>query len=1512
MLSEGGPDMGGIIQSEGKTYFPLTHPQKRIWYIEKIYTETSLHNIGGTVTVRGLVNFSLLEEAIHVVIQKHEAMRLRFIEYNSEPYQYLHNYERSPLERMDFSLSNNPRAEFNKWVNHVASKPSLLVGEKSLYYFALFKISDNENGYFVKLHHIICDGWSFGIITEQIRTIYLRLLYNDEINVDLEPTYLDYIEQEKKYVQSDRFQKNKRFWCDKFSSTPDSLICFDSGETVGKRKSYEYSSLLSAKIKNFAANHKCSLNTFFVVTTLLYLYKSRQENEMIIGIPVLNRTGQKEKSTVGMFTSTMPFRFCIDEQSTFADIIVAVNKELTNCYFHQRFPYDLLLQELDFRKKGAGKLFDICVNYYNTKLHTEIDNFPTENIEFYNGNQAYSLQLIIKDWSESGSLKLEIDYQLSEYTDEQIDELYYRIENIIGQIIDYPNHPICDLTFLSNYEMEKQLYEFNATNYQYPKNQTIEQLFEQQVEKTPNNIAICRDEYSLTYRELNQQSNQLARLLIDKGIGSESIVAIMTHHSIETVVGILAILKAGGAYLPIDPSYPDDRITYILDESRAGILLTNENVKKITFPGVVIDLNDARIYTGNDTNLGMINTPRDLVYVIYTSGSTGRPKGVMIEHQGLMNYIWWAKEMYANNENAVFPLFTSLAFDLTVTSIFTPLICGGTIMVYQDNQEQFVLYRIMKENKATVIKLTPSHLSLLRDMDCSNSSVKRFIVGGEDLKVTLAMAIHNNFRGNVEIFNEYGPTETVVGCMIRKYEPFMDSRVSVPIGVPAHNVKVYILDKHLKPVPENSIGELYISGDGVARGYLNQAKLTQERFIPNPFVPGLMMYKSGDLAKMKNDEFIYLGRIDHQVKIRGFRIELAEIEKYLIQHESIDNTVVIDRENDNNDKYLCAYIVKRDKVAELSFDMLRDYLKAFLPEHMIPAYFVEIQDIPLSSNGKLDRNLLPAPELRRTTSKHENLPFRNETEEKLLQILSAVLGCLDISLSDNFYDLGGDSIKAIQVASKLIDEGYSVRVKDLLANPVIEHMSSNIKPYVKQQSIHQKVCEGSVRSTPMISWFLVQNFKNPNHYNQSILLQLKRSITAQQIEFIMNELMKHHDSLRLNVDMNNSQLIYTNDKQSQVIVYDLSEDDENEQLNKMSMYGALLKSSFNIYTDVLIKSAIFNLGRNGQRLLLTAHHLVIDGVSWRILLEDFVTLMKCLEDGGNSNLPLKTCSMQSWALELEHLHFESLKEKQYWLSILKNETRIPLDFDQNDDTVLNSCTLTRQLSKEKTTQLLFEANTAYATKSEDLIVSALALAIFNVFSIDDVVIEMESHGREELGENYDLSRTIGWFTSIYPVKLTKALTKGIADQIKLIKEVLRHNPNGGRSFGVLTHLLDEIPAFSQQKRIRFNYLGDFQAAFNNDLFCFAKENTGSEYDSSNHLTSLIDINIFIVDSHLCIHTTFGQKQFKEHTIVHFIDSFVGFLTEIIHHCSSKSGIDFTPSDFETIDISQEELDQLFN
>lgn len=249
MLSEGGPDMGGIIQSEGKTYFPLTHPQKRIWYIEKIYTETSLHNIGGTVTVRGLVNFSLLEEAIHVVIQKHEAMRLRFIEYNSEPYQYLHNYERSPLERMDFSLSNNPRAEFNKWVNHVASKPSLLVGEKSLYYFALFKISDNENGYFVKLHHIICDGWSFGIITEQIRTIYLRLLYNDEINVDLEPTYLDYIEQEKKYVQSDRFQKNKRFWCDKFSSTPDSLICFDSGETVGKENHTNTAHCFQQKLK---------------------------------------------------------------------------------------------------------------------------------------------------------------------------------------------------------------------------------------------------------------------------------------------------------------------------------------------------------------------------------------------------------------------------------------------------------------------------------------------------------------------------------------------------------------------------------------------------------------------------------------------------------------------------------------------------------------------------------------------------------------------------------------------------------------------------------------------------------------------------------------------------------------------------------------------------------------------------------------------------------------------------------------------------------------------------------------------------------------------------------------------------------------------------------------------------------------------------------------------------------------------------------------------------------------
>jgi amino acid adenylation domain-containing protein/non-ribosomal peptide synthase protein (TIGR01720 family) len=1487
------------------TYYPLTQAQKRIWYIEKIYADTSLYNIGGPIRIKGPVDFALLEEAINVMIRKHAGIRLRLIETDGEPMQYVSEYNWVKLDYKDFSACEDPEKEFKGWVEKEAGTSFVLDG-KRLFYFALFRISENDNGFLSKLHHIISDGWSLNIMTWQIYDAYIKLLKGEPVDDNPEPSYIDYIEQEQKYLASERYIKNKLFWNEKFRILPEMFLNSSSDIIEGNRRTYTLDTQKSSAIKTFAEDSRCSLNTFFVLLYLVYLNKTTLQEDIVIGTPVLNRSGKKEKSMFGMFTSTMPFRFNIDNTCTFSEAMVKVSSELAGCYFNQKYPYQLLVQDLALKKKGYDNLFNVCVNYYNTRLGTELGGLPLENVEFYNGKQIYSLQLVIKDWNVSGSLILDFDYKVNDYTAEQIDGIYGRLNNLIDRILLNPNQEIGKIDMLSEEEKKRVVFDINATEAEYPRKKTITQLFEEQTDKTPERTAISFNDIAMTYRELNEKANDLARFLRERGVCRESVVGILTTHSIETVVGILGILKAGGTYLPIDPAFPAGRIGYMLKDSEAGLLLVNYDTREdLDFKGQVVNLNDTDIYFSEKSNLENVNTAEDLAYIIYTSGSTGMPKGTMIEHRSLVNYIWWAKEVYIKDEIEVFPLYSSLAFDLTVTSVFTPLISGGRIVVYRDDGDEYVLYRIIKDNKATVVKLTPAHLALLRDMDNRASSVKRFIAGGEDLKVSLSKSICRSFAGNIEIYNEYGPTETAVGCMIHKYDEEKDVRASVPIGIPAHNVEIYILDKSLNPVPPGVTGEMYISGDGVARGYLNQPELTAERFIANPFLKNKRMYKTGDLARfLSSGNIEYVGRADQQVKIRGYRIEPAEIEKHILSHKAVRDAVVIEREGNNSSSYLCAYIVKN---TEISIVDLKNYLLNSLPEYMIPLYFIALEKITLTSNGKVDRALLPEPETHRVR-KPEFTEFRNEKEEILFKILVEILAVENICMSDNFFHLGGDSIKAIQVSSRLKNKGFRIKVKEILSHPVVEEMLTCIEQEEDSPSYTPKPCEGGIKPIPIVSWFLGENFKNSNHYTQSVLLDFKHGINSGELGLLLDELIKHHDALSINYDTVRQMLYYNNPPEKiRVESIDLAGYSYEEQKLKIAETGERLKSEFDIQKGLLIKACIFELGLNGRRLLLTAHHLIVDGVSWRILLEDMAYLLR----RESNSLPSKTCSLQEWAEKLgSYSKDAALKELGFWKSVSEEGVTVPADFASEEDTMESSDTKTIRFTIEETESALISANTAYGTEVRDLLVTALAVTVFNTFGMNEAVVELEGHGREEILNNTDISRTVGWFTSIYPVILKKT-NAGLPSQIKAVKEQLRKIPNNGMGYGVLKYLSKVINDSIKKKFIRFNYLGDFSASFDSSLFTLSDEDSGTDCSRENHMTSLLDINALVADHQLRVSFTYSRNKFSEETVEAFIKTYTVSFNEIIDHCCKKNNVEFTPSDFETVDISQDELDGLF-
>lgn len=1488
------------------THFDLTHPQKRIWYTEIIFPNTSINNIGGTVHIKGKANLKLLEESIDIFVKRNDGLRLVFNESKGNIKQYIKKHKTRSLDFHDFSKEERPEQDFLKWVKQEALEPFKLENT-FLYKFALFKISDEQTGYLCKFHHLIADGWSINIMTEQIGLIYEELISGIDSDIKDGFSYRHFIEKEKKYLLSNRFTKNKLFWLDKFKDFPKENLGIDGRGTKGSRATFELSTEISQKIKDFTDKNNLSLNTFFITLYLIYLNKTTQQKDIVIGTPVFNRYGKKEKKIFGMCTSTMPFRFFVDETSSVNHMLQSVNESLQKCYMNQKYPYDLLCQDLELKKKGYDKLHEVSVNYYNTRLNNKIDGMAIENVEFYNGNQLYSLQLIIKDWSVNGNLTLEFDYKISVYDDVQIDELYHSLITLIDQIVLNKNRQTNKLMLLSKQKAEAICMKYNDTKTNYPKDKTIDQLFEEQAERTPERIALSHNNRIMTYRELNEKSNQIARLLRKAGVGKEDIVGLLVSHSIETLIGILAITKAGGAYLPIDPHYPDRRISYMLQDSGCKYLMTNQDRSRaISFEGHIVQFKDPNLYTEDKSNLKLNNKRNQLVYVIYTSGSTGTPKGTMIEHQGLVNYVWWAKKMYLKQNQEIFPLYSSLAFDLTVTSIFTPLISGNQIAIYsEDLEEDYVLFRIMNDNRATIVKLTPSHLSLLKDKDYSNSSVHTFIVGGEDLKLDLVQSINRSFGGKIDIYNEYGPTETVVGCMIHKYNPEMDKRASIPIGRPADNVKIYILDKYYNPLPSNIVGELFISGDGIARGYLNKPELTAEKFIKSPFVNEEKMYRTGDLGRFIGTDIIeYVGRLDQQVKILGHRIELGEIEKYMMFHESVKEVVVLDHQ-DKRGTYLCAYIIKK-KV--LDKDELRKFLLKYLPQYMIPIHIVELKEFPLTSNGKIDRMALSRYKNIDVKNQKEIVIYRNEKEKLLINTINELLNINIVNVKENFYHLGGDSIKAIQMTSKLSEKGFKIRVKDILDNPIIEKMALFVDE--KHKSIEQKISKGSIKNTPIVSWFLSQEFKHINFYNQSIMIELNSRFETIRVTEILNKIIEHHDALRMNYNRQHGRLFYNHkhlkDK-IEIEEYELGDVSPLMQDKKISMITNRLIGNCDIENELLIKACIFNYDKS-KKLFITAHHLIVDGISWRIILEDFNTLHKQIKKNQKLHLPLKTYSYQTWAEMLEHYSKQnSHEEEQYWKNIMSKKFQFPLDHKNGLDTMLYSNTAIARLSKGTTLTLTKEANESFHTEPIELLITSLLRTIKTFVGVDDIVIELEGHGREDIFDDMDVSRTVGWFTSIYPF-YAKLTGEDLFTHIIEVKEKIRKIPNNGINFGVMKYLSKTIDD-KNKRYIRFNYLGNFTTR--REPNSLNLENQFSlESHKDNHLTSIMDINCYIIEDRLNVLLTYSKEQFYERTVNHFIDLFISNIEDITTYCCHKETMQFTPSDFDTVDLSLEDLDNL--
>ncbi|MGG4442190.1 edeine non-ribosomal peptide synthetase EdeP [Brevibacillus fortis] len=1495
-------------KKQSKVGYPLSHPQKRIWYTEKLHPHLPVHTLGGMVRVQGKVKLDVLEAAIHLFIQKNDALRLNYQE-EETVLQFVGEYEPQPLQVFDFRREPNAPDRCRQFMQTLFEKP-FSIGQEPLSYFGLIQLSDEESGYFVKLHHLIADGWSISIMTEQIAQFYDTLLAGGSVHVGDEHAYQAFVDREHAYSLSERFEKDKRYWRDKFQSLPVITTLQKATDTTeGKRKVYSFNREDSTRIREFANQMKCSLNSLFVALVSLYLQRCTRQEEIVIGTPLLNRSGKVERKIFGMFTSTMPFRLAVPMEMDALDYVKYVNRELTSCFFHQKYPYDLLAQELELKKHGYESLFQICVNYYSTQLPFTIGGYPVTNEEFYNGHQLYSLQVIIREWATDERLTLELDYKIAEYTEDDVDQIADHLVRLLNQMIANPEVPLSNLNFLADEELALQLKAWNDTAASYPSQKTVVQLFEEQVKRSPQGVALESEGRMLTFQELHDQVNRLAQSLRNRGVGPGVIVALLADHSPEMIIGLLGVLKAGGAYLPIDPQLPSQRIEYLLSDSGADLLLRHTTrTDAISWSKEILELGDSSLYRNDGAILESVNQPDDLAYVIYTSGSTGNPKGVMVTHRGLVNYIWWAKDRYLTSPDEAFAFYSSVAFDLTVTSIFCPLIKGNRMVIYPHSDSEFVLSRIFSDGRSHVVKLTPAHLFLLQEIALPCTTVKRVIVGGEDLKVSMARGIHAKWNGQIEILNEYGPTETVVGCMIYQYDPETDVEGSVPIGHPISNVQLYVLDSYGKPIPIGTTGELFISGDSMARGYFNREELTQERFLPDPFQPGKMMYKTGDLVRYRpNGVMEYLGRADYQVKIHGYRIELGEIEQQLLSHPSVREAVVIDRIDTWGRKYLCAYLITETAFQEKE---LREELARRLPTYMIPSQIMQLEQFPLTSNGKVDRKQLPEPVIERMGAEEATTP-RDEFDKLLVEVYEGVLGHSPLGLHDPFSQLGGDSIKAIQVSYRLHQRGIKIPVRDILLYDTIAELKASRDWNWEVERISQEPCTGELPLSPIISWFLSQHFRNADHWNQSLLLESKEKITLEEFEASLSALVHHHDCLRLNYSAKDGKLFYNErhlTSSVSVTRIDLSSLPQDEQERKMLEAMRACAASFNLEESLLFTGCLFECGPDKpQRLFLTAHHLVVDGVSWRILLEDLMSALSCVKRNEPIVLPEKTHSMQAWLQEVSAFYQseQPIKEKAYWDMVSIPADKLPTDHDLGEDLVENSATSTRTLSAEVTSQLLTMANRMFNTVPQDLLVAALTRTLRDVFKRERLLLEMESHGRESSIHAMNVTRTVGWFTSMYPV-LIETNSTNRTDHLKEVKEKLRQIPMGGLGFGWLhPHQLEA----EEKSHVRFNYLGSVDNQPTDDLVLVGG-NLTVDAGAGNHLTALLDVAALIRQGELQVSVTYSLQKYRKETMEKLLESFSNELEQLIDHCCRQEAPEFTPSDFEDVELTQKELDLL--
>ena len=1239
-----------------------------------------------------------------------------------------------------------------------------------------------------------------------------------------------------------------------------------------------------------------------------------------------NRIRPESEGLIGAFLNTQVLRCELDGQMSAGALLDQVRQTIIDGQSHQDLPFEQLVEALQPPRSSAyNPLFQVMCNVQRWAFQQSRELVGMQVDYLVNDASATKFDLYLEVTDLDGRLGCCFTYSRDLFDEPRIARMAEHWQQLLVALIEDPQQRLCELPMLAEAEQQVLIGQLQGEQ-DFALDQTLHGLFAAQAERTPQALALTFAGQHLSYAELDQQANRLARALRERGVGPQVRVGLALERSLEMVVGLLAILKAGGAYVPLDPEYPLDRLRYMIEDSRLGLLIGQRALLDTLGelpPGVArwsLEDDAASLSAYSDAALDNLNLPQHQAYLIYTSGSTGKPKGVVVSHGEIAMHCKAVIAEFGMRSDDCELHFYSINFDAASERLLVPLLCGARVVLRAQGQwgaEE--ICQLVREQQVSVLGFTPSYGSQLAQYLAGQGEqlpVRLVITGGEALTGEHLQRIRQAFAP-LQFFNAYGPTETVVmplACLAPEQIP-VDAG-SVPIGRVIGARTAYILDDDLALLPQGGIGELYVGGAGLAQGYHDRPGLSAERFVADPFShAGGRLYRTGDLVRLRADGLVeYVGRADQQVKIRGFRIELGEIESRLQEHADVEEAVVLALDLPGG-KQLVGYLVCPQASADGEAQaLLREAVKAdarqHLPDYMVPAHLVLLDSLPLMGNGKLDRRALPAPDLEQARQ-HYQAPA-NELEGQLAQIWREVLNLPRIGVQDNFFELGGDSILSIQVVSRARQLGLQFTPRDLFQHQTIQTLAAVVTRSEAPSAIEQGARQGRTGLTPIQHWFFDSEVPQPQHWNQAVLLQARQPLQAEALEHALAALVEHHDSLRLRFGHANGrwQGEYAQSCAQPLLWTATVTDFEDCQ----ALYTDVQRS-LDLAEGPLLRALLVSDDQGAQRLLLAIHHLVVDGVSWRVLLEDLQALYR------GETLAAKTHAMGDWAARLaSYAGSDSLRDELgWWEAQLGNARReLPCDHPQGGNLHRHARSLAIDLNVEQTRQLLQQAPAAYHTQVNDLLLTALARTLCHWSGDEQVLVQLEGHGRDGLFEDMDLTRSVGWFTNAYPLSLSPVMVEGEvgrAASIKRIKEQLRQVPHKGQGYGVLRYLADEAGrermAALPQARITFNYLGQFDQQFDQAaLFQPLDVPAGLAHDLDAPLPNWLSVDGQVYGGALQLRWSFSAERYDEATIARLAEAYRQELLALVGHCLADGNGSFTPSDFPLAQLTQEQIDAL--